>query len=548
MKKKGTYFLLLFIILLSSIGGANVKLNFDKAFYKPGSEMTLFIEGLEKPIEYELQISHGVTPIFYLNGTTSGIIKLEVPKETGGYGIDIKLSNELTISRGFSVQNHWTDSPRYGFLTDFFPERFDIEKTMNYLVQYHINCLQYYDWMYDYGKLVYDEGDEYKDAWQRVRKISNTTLKDLINEGHKRNIASMAYVAIYACNRELGEQHPEWLIYNRSNNSNLIPVDFYKKILLTNTLKDSGWTKFLINECKKTIEFGFDGIHLDQYGYPKDLTSYILKDGKYIPYRTSQGFLEFINLLKEETNRPVIFNYVNNWPNIIQDKAKVDAVYIEPWESCNTYEDLYMMITGAKEKSGGKPVILAAYLEAIKKHSIFLADSVIAVSGGRRLEIGEIMRILSGPYFPGADVIDMKTLDILKDYYDFQVRYEDFLNGSFEDLSDINFEENYSIFPKKGNIWVSIKNSKYGLMINFINLKNLRSSFWRDKQRAPEEYYDLTINFPKNLIPENSNFYFISPDGYIKPQEVKKEVNNEKVKLSLPYLKYWSAILVVPQK
>jgi len=74
------------------------------------------------------------------------------------------------------------------------------------------------------------------------------------------------------------------------------------------------------------------------------------------------------------------------------------------------------MITDAKERSGGKPVILAAYLEGIKKHSIFLADSVIAISGGRRLEIGEIMRILSGPYFPGADVIDMKVLDALKAY------------------------------------------------------------------------------------------------------------------------------------
>jgi len=543
MKKERVCFLLV-VILLSCFGGAIVKLNFDKAFYAPGSKMTLFIEGLDNPVEYELKISRGVTPILCKSGSTTGTIKLDVPQETGGYGIDIRLANE-SISRGFSVLNNWTDSPRYGFLTDFFPERYDIEKTMNYLVQFHINGLQYYDWMYDYGKLVYDEGDEYKDAWQRVRKISNTTLKDLIKEGHKRNIASMAYVALYACNSELGKQHPEWLLYKKDGGS-WTPVDFYKKILITNTLEDSSWTRFLIGECKKTIEFGFDGIHLDQYGYPKDLTSYILKDGKYIPYRTSQGFLEFINLLKEETNRPVIFNYVNNWPNKIQDKAEADAVYIEPWESCNTYEDLYKMITDAKERSGGKPVILAAYLEGIKKHSIFLADSVIAVSGGRRLEIGEIMRILSGPYFPGADVIDMKVLDALKAYYDFQVRYEDFLNGTFDELSDVHFEESYSTSPKKGKIWVTVKNSEQGLMINFVNLMNARSSLWRHKQRAPEEYSNLTINLPKSLIPENSHFYFISPDGYIAPQEIKGEIIGDKIKLPLLHLKYWSAILVIP--
>ncbi|OAA31572.1 hypothetical protein AT15_05725 [Kosmotoga arenicorallina S304] len=545
MKGKGLFFLLV-VILFSCFGGAVVKLNFDKAFYIPGSKMILSIDGIDDCVKYELKITRGTKIIHSEVGTTTGTIEINAPFEIGGYGIDLALSGD-NISRGFSVLNSWLDSPRYGFLTDFFPERYDIEKTMDYLTQFHINGLQYYDWMYDYGKLVYEEGDEYKDAWQRVRKISNTTLKELINEGHKRNIASMAYVALYACNREFGEKHPEWLLYKKEAES-WVPLDFYKKILITNTLEDSDWTKFLIDECKKTIEFGFDGIHLDQYGYPKDLTSYMMKDGKYIPYRTSQGFLEFINLLKRETDRPVFFNYVNNWPNKIQSEAKADTVYIEPWESCNTYEDLYKMITDAKKRSGDKPVILAAYLEGIKKHSIFLADSIIAISGGRRLEIGEIMRILSGPYFPGADAVDMKFLDSLKNYYDFQVRYEDFLNGEFNELSDVNFEENYSTNPQKGKIWVSLKNSKQGMMINFVNLVSARSSLWRSKQRMPEDFSNLFITFPKTFFPDNARFFFISPDGHVAPQEIKAETIGNKIKLPLLYLKYWSAILVIPEK
>ncbi|AKI97757.1 glycoside hydrolase family 66 protein [Kosmotoga pacifica] len=538
-------FSLMLVILLSCFGSAAVKLNFDKSFYTPGSDMRLSIEDLEKPLEYKLTVSKGTKVIFSEAGVTSGVIEIKAPEETGGYGVDLILGNDQTISRGFSVLNNWTESPRYGFLTDFFPERYDISKTMDYLAQFHINSLQYYDWMYDYGKLVYDEGEEYKDAWQRVRKISNTTLKELIKEGHKRNVASMAYVALYACNSELGKEHPEWLLYEKSGD-NWKPVDFYKKILITNTLRDSEWTKFLLNECKKTIEFGFDGIHLDQYGYPKDYTSYMLKDGKYLPYKTSQGFLEFINLLKKETNRPVLFNYVNNWPNEIQDKAKTDAVYIEPWESCNTYEDIYKMIVEAKERSGGKPVILAAYIEGIKKNSILLADSVIAVSGDRRLEIGEIMRILSGPYFPGADAVDFKFLETLKSYYDFQVRYEDFLKGDFIEIPEGTLGEIFSTVPKKKKIWITLKESESGLMLNFVNLTSARSSLWRYKQRTPEELTNLEIILPKNMFPEDARFYFVTPDGQLVPQEIQVESLDDKIKLPLLYLKYWSAILVVP--
>ncbi len=64
---------------------------------------------------------------------------------------------------------------------------------------------------------------------------------------------------------------------------------------------------FLLKSVKKTLEFGFDGIHLDQYGYPKDYTSLFLKNGEYKPYLTSKGFKEFINLLKKETQSPPVF-------------------------------------------------------------------------------------------------------------------------------------------------------------------------------------------------------------------------------------------------
>lgn len=539
---------LLLVVSLCCSGGAAVKLNFDKAFYTPASEMILSIEGSQLPTKYELIISKNIDVVYAELGATDGTIKINAPLQTGGYGIDLKLEDGQTVSRGFSVLNHWTESPRYGFLTDFFPERCDIDRTMDYLAQFHINALQFYDWMYNYGDLVCEESEEYKDAWQRVRKISNSVLKTLIDKGHEKNIASMAYVAVYACDKETAEEHPGWLLY-KQNNEDWEPVDFYKKILITNTLKDSGWTKFLLNECKKTLEFGFDGIHLDQYGYPKDFESFFVKDGKYVSYKTSQGFLEFINLLKQWTDAVVYFNYVDNWPKEIQSQAQTDAIYIEPWESCNTYEDLYGTILDAKERSNGKPVILASYIKGMMKNSILIADSVISISGGRRLEIGEPMRVLSGPYFPGADVVDSKFLDTLRTYYDFQVRYEDLLNGKFIDFPTELLKENFSVVPQNGKIWISIKKNPRGeFMVNLVNLTNARNSLWRNRRRTPQELRDIEITLPKQLLPLDGKFYFVTPDGMLKAEELQADILDTEVHLAIPYLKYWSAVLVMPPK
>jgi len=115
-----------------------MKLNFDKAFYTPASEIILLVEGPRMPAKYELIVSKNADVVYAELGTTDGTIKINAPLQTGGYGIDLKLEDGQMVSRGFSVLNHWTESPRYGFLTDFFPERFDVNKTMDYLTQFHI--------------------------------------------------------------------------------------------------------------------------------------------------------------------------------------------------------------------------------------------------------------------------------------------------------------------------------------------------------------------------------------------------------------------------
>ena len=545
---RGRLFLLVVLqIFTGLLGGSMMDIRFDKAYYKPGDSMLLSITGLNRVVRYDLRLSKDIRQTHAATGIVSPdkpVISVLLPLQKGAYGLDITFEDGETISRGISVMDDWLESPRYGFLTEFHPERIDIEIIMDYLVQYHINGLQYYDWMYDYGKLVYEEGALYKDAWQRIKDISVETLRELIISGHERNIHSMAYVALYAVARELGEKHPDWLLYEKKDGNWKI-VDFYEKLVLADNRSSSGWTDFLVNECRKTIELGFDGIHLDQYGYPTDNAASTLDDGKYRPYKTSEAFVQFFDYLKSKIDqRPVFFNYVNNWPNEIQEEARLDAVYIEPWESCNTYQDLHDMIVDARMRSGGKHAILAAYIRGTSESSILLANSVIAVSRGRRLEIGEYMKVLSGPYFPDADTASDSLLKSLRDYYDFKVRYEAFIEGEFMDSKTLILGAPSNDLPSIDSVWLTAKKSDAGIMINLVNFIDIRSDLWRNRQRRPRTLTDLELSIPVEWIPEGAALHYASPDGQLKAQEMTVYRDEGSCKVILSSLKYWSAVFL----
>jgi len=81
-----------------------------------------------------------------------------------------------------------------------------------------------------------------------------------------------------------------------------------------------------------------------------------------------------------------------------------------------------------------------------------------------------------------------------------------------------------------------------------VNLTSARNSLWRNRQRAPQELRDIEVTLPKQLLPLDGEFYFVTPDGKLKAEELQADVSDTEVHLVIPYLKYWSAVLVMPPK
>jgi dextranase len=301
-----------------------------------------------------------------------------------------------TASTAFDVLDDWTQAPRYGFVSDFRPERDDVEATLAWLTRYHVNGLQFYDWMYRHEQLL-PPAETFTDPLGRP--LSLNTVRRLIAAAHARGIAALPYTAIYGASPTFQTAHPEWTLLDAEHQPLLFAGDFLR---IMNPAAESPWRAHLLREFEQVLEqTAFDGVHVDQYGDPKE--GYDAQDRR---VDLALVFPDFIRASKEVVQRhrgkrgTVIFNAVGNWPIETVAPSDQDVVYIEVWPPHTTYEDLHRLIVAGQRLSGGKPVVLAAYLDPAWCPNVRLTDAVIFASGGFHIELGERRGMLADPYFP----------------------------------------------------------------------------------------------------------------------------------------------------
>jgi dextranase len=241
-----------------------------------------------------------------------------------GYGVDVAVTNAdgqvlAACHTAFDVLTSWTQAPRYGFLSDFVPNRSNVVETAAWLTRYHINGLQFYDWMYRHDEFLTDQ-EPYCDPLGR--ELSRQTVDTLIEVVHAHNVAAMPYTAIYAASLPFLEEHRDWALYDEDGNPHYLGEDF---LAYMNPDPASPWTAHLLSQFTAILEeTEFDGIHLDQYGDPK-----IAYDAVGNQMDLAQVLPMTINLIKETSTgvRPdsrVVFNCVNNWPIETVAKSRQD--------------------------------------------------------------------------------------------------------------------------------------------------------------------------------------------------------------------------------
>ena len=459
----------------------------------------------------------------------------------------------------------WRKTPRYGFLADFYSDDMDDAKDIEALRKLHINMVQFYDWMYR-GDMLVSSSEEYTDMMGR--KVNSKVVMQKVSYCHDFGMHALAYGAVYSACREFYEKHRDWGLYD----ANSEVLKFIDRFYIMNISQECPWHDHIIEQYKQAVEImGFDGIHMDTYGFPKKAVS-IHGNERKIEYLD-----EHFPILIENTRKTLsatkedvclIFNNVGNWPVVSVADTCVDAIYIEVWKPYERYCHLQQIIMNAQTLGKGKAVILAAYLKPFENESneeiqkaetaALLLTAVVYSHGAYSLLWGEEKGVLTQGYYVDYAEISGSFFRIIRNYHDFIIRYSNlFFDSSLKNVSmthadgdnkEYIFENlDYSTYGEAGKVWVVIRENKKYKVISLINFSGCTDDYWNKGKNPPcmVDSFKIKVQAVENI----KSFFTASPDQefgrpekpvcYIENNENGKYFVFDKIRLNT-----WSILVI----
>jgi dextranase len=474
-----------------------------------------------------------------------------------GYLVDLALKDEhgehTSAVAATDVLRSWMDDPRYGFLSDFGPNDGGIEERIARTARFHLNCLQFYDWMYRHYRLL-PPRENFTDALGR--RLSLKTVRKAIHACHEHRVAALAYAAIYAAEPEFFRRHRKWGLYRPDGSSYMLGTLFH----LMNLASSSPWVRHMLGDLRRTLQaVPFDGFHLDQYGFPRVGYSIAgeLRD-------VGRDFASFVDAAASVTSGNSsdagnIFNAVNAWPVEHVARRKQAATYVEVWPPHVTYSDLVGIVRRCHDLAPGQPVILAAYASFLARKpsartaagGLALLSAVIFGAGAWHLLLGEGEAALTHAYYPKYARLSPGVVRKLRRYYDFAVGYREFLRdpslrqvaATFIDSDEPTMSASvpYSSVPTAGHVWAGLRTKPGWLVISLVNLLDESDLNWDRKREAPRTR-KVTLHLPNET--KIRRCLVASPDGEGSLAPAVCQVDKSDGRTIEVSLSTWTVVLV----
>lgn len=582
-----------------------IQLTTDKAMYDPNAEVKVIVKlenVTDKNIKgkYTLTVSHleqQVGEVIEGNYSVPGqeTTDIEIPwtapnEDYKGYLMDFQMKdkkgNTLTSgATGVDVSSDWTKFPRYGYVTEY-SDKVDTEKVMETLKDFRLNAIEYYDWKYLHHQPVPADGSMEWEDWSG-RKISGQTVKDYIAAAKERNMINMSYNMIYAATNNFAEfgVKDEWGLWYAEDHGgpgqakgdrftfHMGASPSGQSDLYFFDIENEEWQDFIIRKNIEAIQtMGFDGWHGDTVGeWGKMWTSDNRGNDTQTLY-VKDGYTGFLNKAKEMLgpDKYLAFNPVGAQGIENVNKSNVDVLYTEmwPWDhdsegnQYNTYMSLKREIDQSRQESGGKSLIIPAYMEydyaernssvPFNMSAVLLTDAAVYAAGGSRIELGDGENMLSNEYFPYKNLYmtpeHVKRQSALQNFI---VAYQNLLRDGQEDNGNLIEIEEYdtSIDGQVQTIWAYSKSDDKYDTIQMINLVDVSTDDWRANEGVkdtPRMLSDVKVKYytERNI----QSAWVTSPDPAYNSRSHKLEfikgsdTNGSYVELSVPSLEYWNML------
>lgn len=577
--------LVLFAGARSAKGDETMVCRTEKSMYAPGETAVVCLENLPaEATALRARLYSLERCVWDWQLPASKRFPLSLPDADGrGYALKVEALDEEqnVLTSAFTavdVSSSWTKFPRYGYVWDFTPSA-DAESKADEMARYHLNGVQFYDWQYRHHRPLADDLSGWRD-WSG-RWISGDTVRAYLRAAHDRGMACMAYNMIYAANETYltdgsGVQ-ADWRLVRANGadftcdmDAKLGPVGVLQYFNLLNP----DWQNYIFAQENRVFEaFDFDGWHGDTIGENGPMRTAdggplgYDADGKPI-YLVKDGYTAFLNAAKAAIgDKYLAFNPVGAQGIENVNVSAVDVLYTEfwPWDrnaNGRLYDDYYTLhraILGACEQSGGKSLIVAAYVNyrnpkaAFNPATVRMLDCVVFASGGSRIELGNGGNMLSDEYFPadGKKRMDDGLRSAVGRLYDFLVAYENLLRDGQRPVSRTVRLENLPVSTdgRSDTVWCFAKADSSTEIYHFLNLTGTDDG-WRDEEQTkkPPIAHEnvktrLYTDYPVREV------WLASPDGESPlplPLEFQtgRDANGAYAEFTQPALEYWNLIFL----
>lgn len=551
----------------------------ERAQFRPGEPVTLRVRLAGGPpggrLPLRVRLLRLGEPVAELasqlepdaSGRADPVVRLDPPPVRVGYAVEAQVERAVRATTACDVAGHWSAAPRYGFLADFPPDEPAAEsrRRADELLRLHVNVVQCYDWAPNHHTYFPPGETGFVDVLGR--RISHPVVRRKVDLAHERGMAALGYGALYGAEADFSTAHPDWLLYDGAAQPLRLADLFY----LQDISDGSPWRPWIIEQYRQAVRrLGFDGIHIDQYGFPKRARSRATGGWRELDLAACfPGFVEeaAAAVLAERPTGGSIFNCVNAWPVEAMPAVTSDAAtYLEVWEPHTSYRDLYQLVRHARALRPDKQVILAAYLSPFHPDrgrapgaliGFRLASAAIHASGGFHLIAGEGGDLLADPYYPRYGRLGPTERAVVRRYLDFVVRSTELLHpadpgpdlgwthvGPTNDVIVLDHPEldRYGAGAHPGSVWVIGRDHGRLTSLQLVNLRGIASEEWNVDQPDPPRALE-GVEVRVRVTGEVSGVWWDTPDDDLgTPRTLPFDVSGGLLRFRVPRIDYWSAI------
>jgi dextranase len=381
----------------------------------------------------------------------------------------------------FGVRKLRGEDPVLGFVTSF--DDTSREGVLAWLRDLRCTVVQVYDWMESYSSAL-SSADLYEDPLGRP--IERAALEELIVGIKESGAVAQAYAPVIAAGKDLATEHEQWRLY-RNDQSPETLGDLLEIMDPGNPEWQSHW---LENYGGAMDALGFNGLHLDTYGYPRDARNI---DGAGVDM--ADRYASFVKAVRKARPRDVLsFNQVNGVPRGFDAPSSPSFRYVEVWPPNGQWrhlEGLLQRSAGKGERHGDTLALYPAVWSEERARALrtcVLSEAVGTIVGANVLMWGDVDGVLSHPYYVKHETLDEAERAQVLEWHRFALRTRDLFRAapdtSWYELEDENASvtvsstEVASPEPRGGVLFARVFRGDDLIVVSLLDLSGSESGSW----------------------------------------------------------------------